>query len=94
MNMMHVVYLAKALLPQQLKRIRRSAMVVTSSMMAVLPSPGLAVYSSTKAAVSAFSECLHFEVKDKIDVVGWECSATDTKANPFDGTYGSPQSAV
>ena len=34
--------------------------------------PGIATYSATKAMVSNFSEALHFEVRDKIDVTCWE----------------------
>ena len=34
--------------------------------------PGIASYSATKAMVSNFSEALHFEVRDKIDVTCWE----------------------
>ena len=53
-NMLHPVYLAKALLSKQMSRQGRSAMILTSSGLSLMPMPSALSYSSTKAAVSNF----------------------------------------
>ena len=50
--------------------------------MAKMPTPGFAVFSSAKAGASAFAECLHFEVKSKIDVLAWECDSDYYEQDP------------
>lgn len=35
--------------------------------------PGIATYSATKALVTNFTESLHYEVNDWIDVTCWDC---------------------
>lgn len=72
LNGLHVVYLIKALLPKQLLREQKSSILVTSSVIANTSMPGLASYSATKAMVSNFTQALHFEVRNKIDVTCWE----------------------
>ena len=86
LNTLHVIYLAKALLPQMLARrySSRSAIIMTSSGASSTPIPGVSMYSCSKALVSNFGEALHFEVRHKIDVMVWESGSTDTKIN--DGT--------
>jgi len=46
--------------------------VITSSVISHVAAPGLVAYSTTKAAVSFFSEALHYELKDKVDVMAWD----------------------
>lgn len=62
-----------------IKREQRSAIVVTSSGLGAVPVSGNAAYSSSKAFSSWFAQALHFEVKDKIDVLAWECGEVSTK---------------
>lgn len=82
-NMLQPVYLTKALLPMLLKRNRKSAIVLTSSVVSWVATPGICIYSNTKAAVATFIEALHYETKGKIDVYSWDCGSVDTKLNTF-----------
>jgi short-subunit dehydrogenase len=66
-------------------RSKRSALITTSSVLGVVPTPGLVAYSSSKASASYFTEALSYEVQDKIDVMAWNCGPVNTKANCFDG---------
>jgi len=50
----------------------RSAILVTSSGLSQISMPGIASYCATKALVSNFTEALHFEVRDQVDVTCWE----------------------
>jgi len=71
-----------------LSRPVRSAIVVTSSGLGHQPVSGNAAYSAAKAFSSWFAQALHFEVKDKIDVMSWECGEVSTKMRnaPANGT--------
>ena len=40
--------------------------------------PGVASYCATKAMVSAFGTGIHYELKEKIDVLVWEAGAAKT----------------
>ena len=77
-NVLHVVYLYKALVQKMRARDIKSACLITSSGLANATWPGLALYCSSKALVSAFSNCVHFEAKDKIDVTCWEAGPSPT----------------
>lgn len=79
LNGLGVVYFAKALLPQMMRRQQRSGLLITSSIASYTSIPTNAAYSASKAMVSNFAEALHYEVKDKIDVVGWEAGGVRTK---------------
>merc|ERR1719362_850125 len=68
MNNLHVVYLTKAILPQQLNRGDRSTILFVSSCLANIPMPGIGAYCASKAMVSNFAEGLYYEVRHKIDV--------------------------
>lgn len=78
LNMLHPVYLTKALLPKLVARNGRSAIIVTSSGLAGMPMPSVLCYSSTKACVSNFFTGLSYEVRDTVDVMVWEAGATNT----------------
>ena len=54
-----------------LKREARGGIVVTSSIAGMYPFPGLLGYSSAKVFAKFFAEALHYEVKEKIDVLAW-----------------------
>jgi len=79
LNGLHVVYLAKALLPQMLKRETRSAIVITSSVASYLPLVGGSVYSATKALERLFGVSLHYETRHKIDVLVYTPGYVNTK---------------
>ena len=79
LNGLGVVYFAKALLPQMMRRKQRSSMLITSSIASYCAIPTNASYSASKVMVSNFAKALHYEVKEKIDVVGWEAGGVKTK---------------
>jgi len=84
-NVLHVIYLAKLLLPQLVKRCEgrsdlRSGVVIVSSGLGCKPIAGITTYSCTKSFVSFLSQGLNFECKsDKVDVMGYE--ACEVKTN-------------
>ena len=78
-NALHPIYLIKALLPKLLAREKRSAVLVTSSGLASVPVPGIATYSAAKSFSSYIAEALHIELKDKIDVISFQCGEVHTK---------------
>ena len=47
--------------------------------MAYISIPTVSSYCATKAMVSNFTEALHYEVKDMIDVTLWEPGGIKTK---------------
>lgn len=66
-NFLSIVYSAKYILPI-IKKQKNPTMINISSSSSLCPFKGVALYSSTKAAVTRFSECLAFENK-KINIV-------------------------
>jgi len=78
-NGLHPVYLGKVLLETLMNRKQRSALIVTASIMSFMVNPGGCAYSSTKAFVSNFWQGVHFEAKDKVDVLVWTCGGVRTK---------------
>ena len=78
LNGLHVVLMTKAFLTTLLAREQRSAILVTSSVLANISMPGLAAYCATKAMVSNFGQALHFEQRHKIDFTVWEPGPCDT----------------
>ena len=83
MNANHVVYTARVMLPQLVKRFneknKKSGIVVTSSVMSILPMPSLNCYSATKIFVDYIAEGLNFELKDKVDVISYQPAWVATK---------------
>lgn len=77
-NVLHVVYLYKALIKKQMARDIKSACLITSSGLAHATWPGLALYCASKALVSNFASAVHFEAKEKIDVTCWEAGPSPT----------------
>ena len=53
--------------------------MITSSGLGSFPAPGIIPYSISKACASFLGQALAFEVKDKIDVMSYECGETSTK---------------
>jgi short-subunit dehydrogenase len=70
----------KALLERQIKREKRSAIMITSSGISHMPGlPGIQSYCCTKKCVSVFGESLFYELKDhNIDVLAWNAGGIDT----------------
>ncbi len=66
-NYLSVIYSAKYLLPV-IKKQNFPTMINISSSASLCPFAGISLYSSTKAAVTRFSECLSFENK-KVNIV-------------------------
>lgn len=66
-NYLSVIYSAKYFLPT-LQSLDKAVLVNISSSSALCPFAGISLYSSTKAAVERFSECLAYENK-KVKVV-------------------------
>ena len=71
-NALHVVYLLKALSNQLLRRDKRCAVLITSSISCYLIRPGSASYAATKMMISNFGEAVHYELKANVDVTVWE----------------------
>jgi NAD(P)-dependent dehydrogenase (short-subunit alcohol dehydrogenase family) len=61
-NLMGVVHGLNAFLPRMLAQDRPAYIVNTASMAGLVPNPGMASYSATKAAVVGLSEALHGEL--------------------------------
>ena len=77
-NGLHVVYMTKALVERLQQREKRSGLIIVSSGLANVKMPGVASYCATKAMVSAFGTGIHYELKEKIDVLVWEAGAAKT----------------
>ena len=92
LNGLHVVFLAKALLPKLMARPTRSAIVITSSVASWLPLVGGATYSATKAMERLFAESLHYETRHKLDVLAYTPGYVNTKLldNPSGARTTSP----
>lgn len=54
-------------------------MVVSSSGFGEFATPGMLSYSASKTFSSFVAQALHYEVKDKIDVLSWLPGHVDTK---------------
>jgi short-subunit dehydrogenase len=78
-NGLHVVYMAKAMLTMMLARDKRSAIVITSSIMSYFGLAASSTYAATKAMERLFGESLHYELKPKIDVITFTPGYVDTK---------------
>ena len=72
-NALHPIYLTKALLNSILQRNARTAIVITSSGLGSAPMPGILAYSCSKSFSSFLGEGLNIELKDKVDVLSWQC---------------------
>ena len=83
-NVLHVVYSIKALLPLLEKRFevhkQKSAILVTSSGLGSLPFPNMLTYSASKSFASFLAEGLNYELKHKgIDVISYQAGMVKTK---------------
>jgi short-subunit dehydrogenase len=78
-NALHPIYLVKSLLKQILSRNARSAIVITSSGLGSAPIPGILPYSCAKSFSSFLGEGLNIELKDKVDVLSFQCGEVATK---------------
>ena len=66
-----------------LKREKRSAIVVTSSVYGATYYPGVTTYSCTKTFADFLGQGLNFELKDKIDSMSWQCGTVSTNMLPI-----------
>mmetsp|Transcript_36181 Transcript_36181/g.49022 ORF Transcript_36181/g.49022 Transcript_36181/m.49022 type:complete len:154 (+) Transcript_36181:546-1007(+) len=71
LSALHPAYLTKALLSHLTKRDTKSAIVVTSSTGSVSPVAGYLSYSASKSFANYLGRGLHWELKDKVDVLSW-----------------------
>jgi len=82
-NMLQVTYTAKVLIQKMLDRFdakgKKSAILITSSILNVLPVPTIAVYCANKGFATMFGQALHPEVKGKIDVLCFNAGTMATK---------------
>jgi len=78
-NGLHVMYGMKVFLQILAKREQRSGLVITSSGLSNFSYPGMAIYGATKAFVRNLGEGVHYEVRDKIDVLSWQAAGVRTK---------------
>lgn len=78
-NAIHPTYLCKALLPQLLARKKRSGIIIMSSGLGSVAVPGVISYSASKSFSSFLGEALHTELKDKVDVLSYQCGEVKTK---------------
>ena len=60
-------------------REKRSAIVVTSSGMGSAPISGILPYSMSKTFSSFLAEGLNIELKNKVDVLSFQCGEVSTK---------------
>jgi len=70
-NTMHPAYMFKVLIKQLLAREKRSAVVVTSATIGDRAMAGSSVYAGTKSFTNFFGQAMHYEHKDKIDIMSW-----------------------
>ncbi len=62
-NVKGVINAIRACVPRMIERAMPSRVVITGSMGGFVPSPMLATYSASKAAVAAIAETLHFDLQ-------------------------------
>jgi short-subunit dehydrogenase len=55
--------------------------LIVSSGLGSIPTPGFITYSASKSFSSFLGQGLNFELKDKIDVMSFECGVVATKLN-------------
>lgn len=71
------------MLPQLIKRFdehkKKSAVVITSSVLSILPMSGVTCYCATKVFDTYMAEGLHYELKNKIDVLSYQPAGVATK---------------
>lgn len=75
-NIIHRVYLAKALVNQMHTRVKKSGIIFVNSGTTVFPFPSLATYSATQVFLTYIAQAMNIEMKGKIDVLSFECGMT------------------
>ena len=65
MMSLHMLTVTKLslLFGEEMKRRRQGRILIVSSMVAKLPTPGITIYSATKAYLSSFGKSLYFEMR-------------------------------
>jgi uncharacterized protein len=78
LNVNHVLAVAKALLPDMVRR-GSGRVLITSSIAATMPGPWYATYAASKSFLHSFSQALRFELKDTgVTVTSLMPGPTDT----------------
>jgi len=78
-NLLTPIRLTRQALPQMIER-GRGHLVYTSSMAAITPAPGLAVYCASKAGLSRFAETVRMETKGTgVEVTTMHLGPVDTE---------------
>ena len=96
-NVLHVAYTLKVLVPELMKRVSRSAVVITSSTASEAPMPGASLYCASKAFESYLGRALNYELSDKIEVLSFAPGTVNTNAldeNHKDWSTISPERAA
>lgn len=78
-NALHVYYLMKILSEIMLKRSKRSALIVTSSMAGLFPFASVITYSAQKSFVTFLTRGMALEMGKKIDVLSFNPAEVATK---------------
>ena len=58
---------------------KKPAVMITSSLNGVRPTPGFTTHSSCKSLISFFAESLNYEFRDKIDFMSFQAGHTCTR---------------
>ena len=78
-NALHVYYLMKIFSEKMLKRTKRSALIVTSSMAGLYPFPSVVAYSAQKSFVTFLARGMALEMGKNIDVLSFNPAEVATK---------------
>jgi len=89
------IYAAKALVNQLCERNHRSAIIITTSVFAAKPFPGVLAYACTKSFACFLAQGLAFELKSKkIDCLSWQCGPVNTNLGGMQNNEQKPPNAV
>ena len=78
---LHPMYTLKTVLAQLLSRPKKACVIITGSGIGSAPIPGFIAHSMAKSFAQFMGQGLSIELKDKIDVLTFECGQVATKQN-------------
>ena len=70
---LHPVYLLKSVLSQLLSRKKKSCVILTGSGIGSAPIPGFLAHSMSKTFVHFLGNGLSLELKNRLDILTFEC---------------------
>jgi len=85
LNCTSYVMITKHVIPQMLKREKRSSIIFVASCLGLYPMSGNAVYSASKSFNDFLGRGISHELSHKIDVMVLRPSITQSSMNPYDG---------